>query len=694
MLSLLALRSMVSHRVKNAIVGIIMIAGTLLVVVGTSVLDSVERSMEEGITASATGHIQVFSTKAEDDLAIFGTMGAAIDIGELSDFETIDAELSKLPGVADVVPMALGNAVSFGKSELDRVLLKLREDINALFGDHRRQKQQVLHIAKIMLKQNENSRSISTDIERLDEERAIIEKVLSDEFWTGFDTSPGEQLEYLDTRFAPLSTEGKLLYMRYIATDPTQFARSFGRFQIADGEEIPEGKRGILFSKRFYEDFVKSRVAREFDAILEEVQDNVKIATNEVLQNRVKRMSKMAASVVFQLDKEERTRLEAEFAKLLPRSEEGLEETMTRFLRVEDSNIEPHYKFFYETIAPMIDVYDVKVGDEIVVQAFTKRGYAKSAKVKLWGTYNFRGLEGSDLAGAVNIMDLITFRTLYGKMTPEQREELESIRKQAGVGDISAEDAEDALFGGDEDLEADVQADGNVVVEVGADGAPQAFDLEVDRIKFENQQRDDYDPAEIPKGIVLNAAIILKDSSKIEETMAAIARVSKQKNLGLQAIDWQEASGLVGQFILVISLVLYTAIVIIFTVALVIINNSMVMATMERIPEIGTIRAIGAQKSTIMLLTLLETTVLCMIAGAVGALLGASTVSLLGSYGIPASNDVMVFLFGGPRLYPEFGASNLIFGVVIILIVSVVSTIYPALVATRVQPAVAMRSKE
>ena len=50
---------------------------------------------EEGITASATGHIQVFSDKAEDDLAIFGQMGAALDIGELSDFETIDAELSK-----------------------------------------------------------------------------------------------------------------------------------------------------------------------------------------------------------------------------------------------------------------------------------------------------------------------------------------------------------------------------------------------------------------------------------------------------------------------------------------------------------------------------------------------------------------------------------------------------------------------
>jgi ABC-type antimicrobial peptide transport system permease subunit len=141
-------------------------------------------------------------------------------------------------------------------------------------------------------------------------------------------------------------------------------------------------------------------------------------------------------------------------------------------------------------------------------------------------------------------------------------------------------------------------------------------------------------------------------------------------------------------------LVLLTAIIIIFTVALVIINNSMVMATMEKIPEIGTIRAIGAQKSTILVLTLLETSALCLLAGVVGAILGAGAVALIGYYGIPASNDVMVFLFGGPRLHPTVGITNLAFGLLVISLVTLLSTIYPALVAIRVEPAVAMRAKE
>ncbi|MEZ4459149.1 MAG: FtsX-like permease family protein [bacterium] len=245
---------------------------------------------------------------------------------------------------------------------------------------------------------------------------------------------------------------------------------------------------------------------------------------------------------------------------------------------------------------------------------------------------------------------------------------------------ISAANAEEALFGGGDELESVTEAK----------AVPPA-DVVINRDKNMVAQMDTYSPEALHQGVVLNAAVLLKDPSKLPEFMSAI---SANKDLGVQALNWQDASGLVGQFILVIRLVLYTAIFIIFLVALVIINNSMVMATMERIPEIGTMRAIGAQKSTIMLMTLLETTALCAIAGTIGAGLGAGLIAWLGHVGIKAPNDVMVFLFGGPALHPTFGAGNLFFGAFIILIVSLISTLYPAIVATRVQPVVAMRGKD
>jgi ABC-type antimicrobial peptide transport system permease subunit len=55
---------------------------------------------------------------------------------------------------------------------------------------------------------------------------------------------------------------------------------------------------------------------------------------------------------------------------------------------------------------------------------------------------------------------------------------------------------------------------------------------------------------------------------------------------------------------------------------------------------------------------------------------------------------VLTFFFSGPRLYPAVGGSNLLFALVIVLVVSIVSSLYPAWIATRVSPREAMQSEE
>jgi ABC-type antimicrobial peptide transport system permease subunit len=120
----------------------------------------------------------------------------------------------------------------------------------------------------------------------------------------------------------------------------------------------------------------------------------------------------------------------------------------------------------------------------------------------------------------------------------------------------------------------------------------------------------------------------------------------------------------------------------------------MITATMERVTEIGTMRAIGAQRTLVLFMFLLETIVLGFIAGTIGVAAGAGMVTFLGDVGIPATQDILVFLFAGPRLYPTFGPANLLIGFVAIFLVSIASTLYPARIATRIQPVVAMQRKE
>jgi ABC-type lipoprotein release transport system permease subunit len=141
-------------------------------------------------------------------------------------------------------------------------------------------------------------------------------------------------------------------------------------------------------------------------------------------------------------------------------------------------------------------------------------------------------------------------------------------------------------------------------------------------------------------------------------------------------------------------LVLYIAVLIIFVVAMVIINNAMMMATLRRTAEIGTMRAIGAQRPFVLSMVLAETLVLGVVFGAAGALLGSGIVAWIGATGIRATADVMYFFFSGPRLYPHLSPSNVIGAMVIVILVSVVSTLYPAFLAARVPPVRAMQTDE
>ena len=96
-------------------------------------------------------------------------------------------------------------------------------------------------------------------------------------------------------------------------------------------------------------------------------------------------------------------------------------------------------------------------------------------------------------------------------------------------------------------------------------------------------------------------------------------------------------------------MVLSVAMLIIFVVALVIINNAMVMATLQRVQEIGTLRAVGAQRRFILGMLVIEAMVIGAIFGSAGrVLVGAGIVGLLGQVGIPAFSDVWTFFFSGP----------------------------------------------
>ncbi len=683
LLTRVAFRNLFRHRVKSLIVGAIMAFGTFLILFGFAHVSSIQAAMEESVTSSVAGHLQVYSANAKDELAIFGGMSMSRpDIGHIADFAKLDQAISDVPNVKEVVPMGIDMAFANSSSDLDRNLAELRAAVNARdpVGIHAG-KALILQHVQLLAEEAKHAGELSADTERVATEQKDLARATSDAFWgTEFEQDPLAALEFLENRIAPIAGEGKQLWVSYVGTDLDLFRKTFDRFEIVQGEMVPEGKRGILLNQKFMEDWVKHLTARELDKIKKARESGKTIAGDTALAQQVARNSRQYRPIMFQLDPTEAAAVEAELRKDLPEVKGGLAELLQAFLSVTDENFDARYARFYEVIAPRIRLYEVSVGDILTMQGWTRSGYQKSVNLKIYGTFKFKGVEGSELAGALNLIDLASFRELLGLMTADKKKELDAIKQRVGVAEVKREDAEAALFGDGGEI-AVAATSGQVIDEVGSLAGGPSWDLPVTRADREG-------------GAILNAAIILDDPSQVWQTRAAVEEAAKAAGIELKVVNWQQAAGFVGQFIFVVQLVLFVAILIITIVALVIINNTMLTATLERTGEIGTMRAIGAQRRFVLAMFVLESMGLGLLAGIVGAVVGGAAVAWLGSTGVPATSDFTLFLFGGPRLYPHAGAGHYVAAIVATILVGLVSAIYPARLATRVQPIEAMRAED
>jgi len=108
--------------------------------------------------------------------------------------------------------------------------------------------------------------------------------------------------------------------------------------------------------------------------------------------------------------------------------------------------------------------------------------------------------------------------------------------------------------------------------------------------------------------------------------------------------------------------------------------NTMLMSIFERTREIGVLRALGWRKARVLRMILMESLVLSVIGGALGAVLGVVTVRLLGA--IPATAGI---------LQGEFSLSLFVQAFMVALGLGALGGFYPAWRASRLDPLLAMQ---
>jgi ABC-type lipoprotein release transport system permease subunit len=697
---LMAVRNLMASRIKTAIVGGLVFFGALLVVLGNSLLESVVSSMSRSIIGSVAGHIQVYSARSKDPLEVVG--GLSFEGGELDpidDFARLRSVLQRVPNVKHVVPMGISGAMVTSGNTIDQALQDLRElyrqreagrdnrsDIAAKVA-HVRQ------MVEVLRDQFGNMASLREASAIPGEELEAVNRAASPAFWAEFARAPLDGLEFLENRVAMAAADADVLLLRYVGTDPALFARTFDRLKVVDGSPIPPGQRGFMFNKYAYEEQAKLKTARRLDKIQDHLRRGERIAGNLELQQLVRENTNQIRELLLQLDPQETKLVRDKLQRELGSKTADVGGLLGEFLNTDDTNFPARYRFFYQQLAPYLDLYRVRIGDTLTIKAFTRGGYVRSNNLKVYGTFTFVGLEQSAQAGEMNLMDLVSFRELYGFLTKEGQAEIEEMKRGVTAKAVRRDNVESELFGtaGDQ-----IPYAGRVLVAEATPGAnpDEALRGLAGALQREELSRRVYDPKQLEQGVVLNAAVILHDPRQLPQTIGEIERAGTAAGLTLKAVSWQAASGLIGQLVNIARLVLIVAMLIIFAIALVIINNAVVMATLERVREFGTLRALGAQRRLVLAMLVSEALVVAGLFGLLGAATAAGLLRLAARVGIPALGEVWTFFFSGPRLYPEVRPGSVVAALIIVVVVCVISSLYPVVLALRVSPRQAMQTEE
>ena len=190
--------------------------------------------------------------------------------------------------------------------------------------------------------------------------------------------------------------------------------------------------------------------------------------------------------------------------------------------------------------------------------------------------------------------------------------------------------------------------------------------------------------AEAEAGVYNAVFIKLKPGTSYKEALARLN--SELAGAGVRAVPWNKASGPMGGMAVIIRGALFAFVMLLFCVAVIIIVNTLTMAALERAPEIGMMRAVGARKNFIAGMFLGETAILSALFGGLGIAAGVLAVRVIPLLKITTDNDMLQLLYGGDTFSPLLSLAGIGLTVLQLALVTLAAAVYPMKVAARITP--------
>jgi ABC-type lipoprotein release transport system permease subunit len=168
---------------------------------------------------------------------------------------------------------------------------------------------------------------------------------------------------------------------------------------------------------------------------------------------------------------------------------------------------------------------------------------------------------------------------------------------------------------------------------------------------------------------------------------------------GAEVLDWQTLAPEMRGLVQLVSVAWVFVLLLVFVAAAAGVANTMLMATFERTRELGMLLALGTGPGRVVRMILAEAVALGLVGALVGSVLGGGLVAVTHAPGI----DYATLTGGGPsevsfaglrwslRLHPTLAVVDFVRVVVAVVFTSVAAAAWPAVRASRLQPAQALR---
>ena len=298
---------------------------------------------------------------------------------------------------------------------------------------------------------------------------------------------------------------------------------------------------------------------------------------------------------------------------------------------------------------------------EMVLLGFSNSMSSSDLRLKVLGMGRFRSL--NTIWGHFALTDIESYRTVQGYL----RQDEQVVDLTADQKNVLSSDNLDALLAG------------GAAAAATAGPAGSATAISVDSTAL----RRGGDP-------VWNLMLVRLRGETSERGATRLDSLFKARHLGARALPWNKAVGVIGSLAMLIRGALLGFVALLFVVAGIVIANTLAMSALERVTEIGMMRAVGATRTFIARLILSETALLAAAFGGAGIAVGAVVVAVIPLLGIQTGNDLLQMVYGGEIFRPLLLPVDLLTCFVELGLVVALASLYPMRLAVSITPVVAI----